>query len=409
MEWMVTLKMISVIIPVYNVEQYLRQCIESVSNQTHKKLEIILVDDGSTDSSGKICDEFAKKDNRIAVIHQKNQGVTQARNAGLRISHGEYIGFVDGDDWIEPNMYSSMYYKIVNENVDIVMCGHFDNVGTEQREVPHGVYAGKYEKERIVKELYPQMISGDRFFEYRIFLTLWDKLFRRNKLIKFQLQVDERIVMGEDIACVVPYLLDCSRISVMRECLYHYRQSLASTIKRIPDREVGQYRILYQAVQKSLDISGFACEFRRQWRDFYLFMAVPRADHLYQGFKELDYLFPFPQIKQGSSIALYCAGTYGQRLYSYLQQTNFCKVVIWVDQAYEQFQAMGLPVKNPEALAHTEGYSSIVVANMFAHSREAIYQTLHEKYPDKSVCLIDEKLIFSAESLCAFGILEDEI
>ena len=101
--------LISVIIPVYNVELYLRRCIDSVIKQTYKNLEIILVDDGSTDKSGEICDEYASLDNRISVIHKENGGLSSARNAGLKNAHGEYFGFVDSDDAIVEDMYEYLY------------------------------------------------------------------------------------------------------------------------------------------------------------------------------------------------------------------------------------------------------------------------------------------------------------
>ena len=107
--------MISVIVPIYNVEKYLIKCIESIINQTYKDLEIILVDDGSTDSSGKICDEFATKDNRIKVIHKKNGGLSSARNIGLDICKGNYISFIDSDDYIELDMYEKMIKIIVKK------------------------------------------------------------------------------------------------------------------------------------------------------------------------------------------------------------------------------------------------------------------------------------------------------
>ena len=99
-------KLISVIVPVYNVEEYVEKCVLSIINQTYKNLEIILVDDGSTDNSGKICDEIAIKDNRIKVIHKKNGGLSDARNVGIDIAKGDYLGFVDSDDYIDPDMYS---------------------------------------------------------------------------------------------------------------------------------------------------------------------------------------------------------------------------------------------------------------------------------------------------------------
>lgn len=115
-------ELISIIVPVYNVEKYLNRCIDSIINQTYKNLEIILVDDGSPDNCGMICDEYAKKDDRIKVIHKKNGGLSDARNNGIKIANGNYIGFVDSDDWIAPNMYEKLYYALVDNNADISCC-----------------------------------------------------------------------------------------------------------------------------------------------------------------------------------------------------------------------------------------------------------------------------------------------
>lgn len=118
-------EVISIIVPVYNVEKYLDRCIKSIVNQTHSKLEIILIDDGSTDKSGEICDNWSKIDSRIKVIHQQNSGVSAARNAGLKNVHGKYIGFVDSDDYIKNDMYEFLYKNIIEKNVQIAICGTF--------------------------------------------------------------------------------------------------------------------------------------------------------------------------------------------------------------------------------------------------------------------------------------------
>ena len=115
-------ELISIIVPVYNVEQYLDDCLISIINQTYKNIEIILIDDGSTDKSGKICDEYAKKDSRIIVIHKENGGVSSARNAGLRIAKGAYIGFVDPDDWIAEDMYEVLYSNAKKYDADVSVC-----------------------------------------------------------------------------------------------------------------------------------------------------------------------------------------------------------------------------------------------------------------------------------------------
>ena len=113
---------ISIIVPVYNVESYLERCINSILNQTFKNFELILVDDGSTDKSGEICDSFAGYDKRIRVIHKKNGGLSSARNVGLDVSIGKYIGFVDSDDWIDEFMYEKLYRNMIKTKSDIVIC-----------------------------------------------------------------------------------------------------------------------------------------------------------------------------------------------------------------------------------------------------------------------------------------------
>ena len=113
---------ISVIVPVYKVEPYLRKCLDSIINQTYRNLQIILVDDGSPDNCGAICDEYASKDSRIEVIHQENGGVSAARNAGLKLAAGDYIGWVDSDDWIEPDMYAYMLENMQKYEADIAVC-----------------------------------------------------------------------------------------------------------------------------------------------------------------------------------------------------------------------------------------------------------------------------------------------
>ena len=113
-------ELISIVIPVYNVEKYLKQCLDSIINQTYTNLEIILVDDGSTDNSGTICDYYSKIDKRIRVIHKKNEGQSIARNIGIKVSNGKYIGFLDSDDWVEQDMYRFLIENIEKYNADII-------------------------------------------------------------------------------------------------------------------------------------------------------------------------------------------------------------------------------------------------------------------------------------------------
>lgn len=397
--------MISIIIPIYNIFPYIRQCIESILCQTYTALEIILVDDGSTDRCYEICEEYRKKDPRVRVIHKENGGLVSARKAGLQAASGDYIAYVDGDDWIEADMYERMYQKMVKQKVDVIMCGRYEDTGNKKRKVFHGVPEGRYGKEKLIRSIYPEMIVGEEFFEWKIFPGLWDKLFRRDVIEQFQMAVDDRIVMGEDAACVYPALLHAESLYVLHECLYHYRQTTSSIVKTVQDyeKEREQFGILYTSVNQRFENDKKIFDLRGQWLKYVMFLMIPRADGLYRGYDTLDYLFPFGSVPKGSDIVLYGAGTYGQRLYAYLKRTGFCNVDLWLDRNYKELREMGLEVQSPTELVNSK-CTTIVIANTYEKSRKKLWEELVKKYPDKKICMIDEKLIFSEQAKRAFGL-----
>lgn len=160
---------ISVIIPVYNTEQYLHKCIDSVRGQTLREIEIILVDDGSPDNCGKICDEYAAQDSRIRVIHQENRGLSAARNVGIEAAQADVIGFVDSDDWIEPDMFALLYQNMAKENADISVCGmyiHKNNSITLRGDLTYTVQNSR----EAIRSLF--QLSG-------VGVAAWNKLYRR--------------------------------------------------------------------------------------------------------------------------------------------------------------------------------------------------------------------------------------
>lgn len=202
--------MLSIIVPVYNVEKYIGKCIESIVNQTYKDLEIILVDDGSTDNSGKICDEWARKDKRIKVIHKKNGGLSDARNAGLDICTGDYIGFVDSDDYIELNMYEELLNDCIENNCDC-------SISTIIMEQENG--KSKIEPKIEISKI-GSNIDGHR-------LILLSNPATVNKLYKKELFNNIRFPKGklyEDIV-TIPYIIDkCKEIYISNKAYYHYLQ-----------------------------------------------------------------------------------------------------------------------------------------------------------------------------------------
>ena len=153
--------MLSVIVPVYNVAQYLERCVESIRRQTLADLEIILVDDGSTDGCYRICEDYRQKDSRIVVLHKENGGLVSARKAGLCISRGEFIGWVDGDDWIDEDYFEQMVRMQKESDADLVAAGHFHDIGNSKSKVFNYIHSGCYDKEEIL----PRLIYSGEFFE----------------------------------------------------------------------------------------------------------------------------------------------------------------------------------------------------------------------------------------------------
>ena len=224
---------ISVIIPVYNVEQYLRECLDSVVNQTYQELQIILVDDGSTDISGAICDEYAQKDPRITVVHQKNQGAGAAKNAGLALAEGYYLSLIDSDDYIESDMYQTMVEAMEEYKVDIVQC-LFDNVFKDV------VYKRNY---NFLKS------SGKRLTPERFLFELlydWKYAIFANKLFKAALLGDTRFPVGkkiDDEFFTYKLIGNAKSIFNLNEPLYHYRMRQSSVMNANGEDQLREDRV----------------------------------------------------------------------------------------------------------------------------------------------------------------------
>lgn len=398
--------LVSIVIPVYNAENYLRECLDSVLVQTYREMEIILVDDGSVDASPDICDEYVKKDNRVYVIHKNNEGAPKARKVGCELSKGEYLTFIDADDWLEQDMIEKLYRAVTQQDVQVAMCGRFEENGGRSRPVKQGIAAGTYSGSRLAKEVFPRMMVNQEFFEWGIFPSYWDKLFRRDVLYPYLFQVDDRIPMGNDAAGVYPALSHMESITILDECLYHYRQTDGSMIKRFdrnPDKRKG-FQILYQSVLKEFEKTKPEYAFQDQWLEYVLFLMIPRADELYEGMSELDYLFPFPKVKKNAKIILYGMGLYGQRLLAYLKGTGFCQVEAVADQNYEVLREKGLPVISPDEIGNY-CFDAIVISLSFANAANAVKNYLSEKFSADKIHTVDRENIKEERTLKALGLV----
>ena len=217
---------VSIIVPIYNVQRYLCQCVDSLLNQTYKNIEIILVDDGSPDECPRICDEYASKDDRIIVIHKSNGGLVSARKAGAIVASGSYVACVDGDDWVADDYIDEFCTIIEAFHPDVVCCGYI--AATEEKYISHVMpeRKGFYDKEALKAEVYPHLVQA---VDATAFLpTVWAKIIKKEIYLKHQMAVPDKISMGEDGACTIPILLDANNMYIAEKCMYYYRSSDSS-------------------------------------------------------------------------------------------------------------------------------------------------------------------------------------
>ena len=216
---------VSVIVPIYNAEKYLAICVDSILSQSLRDIEVILVDDGSTDTSPAICDAYLEKDSRVKVIHKPNGRASSARNAGMRAATGEYIAFVDSDDWISPDMYE----KMLGAGADVCLCDYVRFQG--EQEFPFtqpNIREGFYDKEKIREEIYPHLVMDG--VEFPITISNWALLIRRRVIVENNLSYREDIHVSEDspFGSEVLYCADTFAY-VKGQRLYHYRLTEGST------------------------------------------------------------------------------------------------------------------------------------------------------------------------------------
>ena len=253
----------SVIVPVYNVEKYLHKCVDSILSQTYTNFEIILVDDGSPDNCGKICDEYVQIDKRVKVIHKENGGVTSARQTGLNIAKGEYIAFVDADDWISNDFLSEFVTVLSLYDVDIVSCGYNVAKGSNVKQFPIKFRSGYYNRNQIVKEIFPALIQSKdvKYFPHNLVTNIYKK-----EVLKLALStLPHKIKVGEDLACITYCVYQSQALYIINKHLYFYFHNGQSVTKRKKAFPWNGPKLIFDYLSKNIDLN--LLDFREQlWR-----------------------------------------------------------------------------------------------------------------------------------------------
>ncbi|MGI5895436.1 MAG: glycosyltransferase family 2 protein [Oscillospiraceae bacterium] len=259
---------VSIIVPVYNVEPYLRQCMDSLVNQTLKDIEIIAVDDGSPDNCGAILDEYAAKDSRIKLIHKKNEGLCAARNDALKLVTGEWIAFVDSDDWCELNAYEVAYKNAVEKEVDILIYNHYENAEDGQKEVI------AFPEEFVSDDpdlIYGMVLSSLSRYHTPISQRFsqgfpWDKLFKASLLLDNGLVFATNVKANEDVIYDLHAFHFAKKIAYIKPSLYHYRMNPTSIGHSYKKDRVEIDAEIYKEMEAIGKKYGFD---QRYWEAFY--------------------------------------------------------------------------------------------------------------------------------------------
>ena len=256
---------VSIIVPIYNVENYLPCCVNSLLNQTLKDIEIILVDDESPDHCSAICDEYAKQDHRVKVIHKKNEGVSNARNSGLEIATGEYIAFVDSDDYVELNTYQKLYTLMTDTKADVVYFDYqrFDNLGNTWTELNNRKEKEKrYQTENNIRRFMLDMIANTPSEKYYqdIMVSVWRALYHSNIIKMHEIKFKERGLFVEDLQFNLDFLLHSTSVITISDVFYYWRTYTSSYTNTVKLDYFEKNYFYYQYLLEMLRKNNFGIE-----------------------------------------------------------------------------------------------------------------------------------------------------
>ncbi len=393
--------LISVIIPVYQVAAYLRNCVESVIRQSYKNLEILIVDDGSTDGSEDICEQLAKTDTRIKVIHQRNMGLSAARNTGIEAANGEYLVFVDSDDWIAGNFIKTLYCACKETESDIVQCDFWDTIDE---------FENQERREETVTDI--QVYSPKEFscLEYALLswkcTVTWNKIYKYELFDKIRFPVDR---LHEDEFTTYKLVWNARKIAVISTRLYFYRKRKGSimsadyNVKRLAAGIAFEERYEFYRQMQEYELALLTRDRHLRWAKQNLVFVqklgdevilsnmqktikkledeLEEAELLFTCYQNRMYLFPFNRIERGEKILLYGAGNIGKLFYRQILSSNYCRVLAWVDAKAPEYRKWGLPVNPTDTISrYREEADRIVIAVENLSTAKSIIEMLVKKY-----------------------------
>lgn len=380
---------ISVVIPVYNVEKYLPKCIDSVINQTLKDIEIILVNDGSTDNSGEICEKYAKSDKRIKYICQENQGVATARKKGMEYVTSEYVTFIDSDDWVSESFFEELYNNINDCDILLTDCYRVqdDKIITIKNALPCGVY-NTPEKMKYVIDNMVYATSSEYKTSISFFASMCGKLYKTDMARKTFEEIDSGVFCGEDSEFLFKYILKCNSLKCTDICGYNYFFRENSCMNTYHDTFLLNINNLYNSLLKTFKESEHSESLIKQLQLYIMYQCMPRVPTA-MGFHHecmiIRYISPYLNKIDGKRAALYGAGAVGKNYYLQMKKSDGGAPCIWVDRDYEKYNK-DFSVYPVSDLKNAD-FDYIIVAVESENIAQSIKSNLIEMGFDESIIL----------------------
>lgn len=379
-------ELISVIVPVYNAEKYIGECLESIIKQTYKHLQIIIVNDGSTDGSLNICRKYACQDQRITVITQHNQGLVVARKTGVAHATGKYVCFVDSDDWMDAKGINFLYREMIENDADVSILSY--TIWDDGKEKPKmlRLAEGVYATEQQWREIYRNCCERDG--NYAVLHNVWGKLYKTELYRKAQAYVKNEVTVGEDFVCMYAWLTMAKRLVISNDRMYFYRMTATSMLHRKNHSILCDINRVYNNLLEFRDELGENPDMWNSYMNYLMEWTFRASLRLYGISGSKVYLFPYNKIEKNSKVLLYGAGGIGRGYYKQILLNDYCSIVGVADMDWEKYRNSGLPMIATEDIIKTE-CDSILISIKDEQAAQEVKQKL------LSMGVVEKKIIWN--------------